>query len=87
LDARGHAIAVPRRQADVQERPFLDFTSGYVQRALGRLPRQGDRAPWRVNQDYWADRRALRHGPVDDGVLRFGPAGALPGASRKLPKL
>jgi len=87
LDARGHAIAVPRRQADVQERPFLDFTSGYVQRALGRLPRQGDRAPWRVNQDYWADRRALRHGPVDDGVLRFGPAGMLPGASRVLPKL
>ncbi len=51
--------------------PFVDFSSGYVQRALDRLPRQGKRAPWKLNQNYLSDIRALRHARIDDGVLRF----------------
>src|SRR4029453_7454870 len=38
-----------------QGRPLLDLSSGYVQRALDKFPRQGDRDPWLVQQDY------LRH--------------------------
>ncbi|GAA4446826.1 NAD(P)/FAD-dependent oxidoreductase [Actinokineospora soli] len=51
--------------------PFIDLKSGYVLRALDRLPRQGRTRPWRLHQNYPKDVVMLRHGPVDDGV-RFG---------------
>jgi cation diffusion facilitator CzcD-associated flavoprotein CzcO len=68
---RGHRMVVPRRDASVAERPFLDFTSGYVQRALPELPRQGESGPWRLKQSYTADLLNLRFGRIDDGVLHF----------------
>jgi hypothetical protein len=49
----------------------MDFTSGYVLRALDQLPRQGDREPWRLRQSYLHDRRTIRKGALEDGVLRF----------------
>ena len=51
--------------------PLLDLQSGYVQRAQAIMPRQGDRAPWRLYQSYPRDLVTLRHGKIDDGVLRF----------------
>lgn len=78
MDRHGHAIAVPRRDPSVRPRPFLSFTSGYVQRALGRLPKQGSRRPWQVHQNYLLDLLAIRYGRIADGVLRFGAAGAKP---------
>jgi len=35
------------------------------------LPKQGDRQPWINTQDYLLDRKILRSGPIDDGVLTF----------------
>ena len=49
----------------------MDFTSGYVLRALDQLPHQGDREPWRLRQSYRHDRRTLRSGDLEDGVLQF----------------
>jgi hypothetical protein len=68
---RGDKVVVPRRDEQVAERPFLDFTSGYVQRALPQLPKQGETGPWRLKQSYTADLMNLRYGRVDDGVLHF----------------
>lgn len=67
-------MAVPRAPAEMKEVPFLDFSSGYVQRALEHLPKQGDRAPWLVHQDYLADRKVLLREPVEDGVIQFEKA-------------
>jgi len=78
MDRRGHRIAMPQVDPDVQRTPFLDFTSGYVQRAAAVLPRQGDRKPWRVYQNYLMDMLTIRHGRIDDGVLRFDTAQAAP---------
>ncbi|NOV27270.1 NAD(P)/FAD-dependent oxidoreductase [Cupriavidus necator] len=79
MDRHGHRIAVPRAPAAMQPTPFLDFTSGYVQRAAGVLPRQGDRKPWRVHQNYLKDLLTIRHGRIADGVLQFGaPPAAAP---------
>jgi cyclohexanone monooxygenase len=71
MDRRGHAVAVPERDAPVAERPFIDFSSGYVVRAIDKLPKQGDRPPWRLYQNYLLDLLTLRFGRVEDGVLRF----------------
>ncbi|RAK56456.1 flavin-containing monooxygenase [Phenylobacterium deserti] len=51
--------------------PFLDFTSGYVRRAMDRFPKQGARAPWRVRQNYLLDLLSFRTGRLEDGALRF----------------
>jgi cyclohexanone monooxygenase len=71
LQRRGMTTATARVDPAVQPRPFLSFTSGYVQRALEHLPKQGDRAPWQVHQSYLADLLSLRWGRLDDGVLHF----------------
>jgi len=51
--------------------PWVDFSSGYFQRALGELPQQGTRKPWKLNQNYLSDLATLRFGRIDDGVLQF----------------
>lgn len=56
---------------DVGEAPFLDLTSGYVQRAIHRFPKQGTRVPWRLHQNYVLDLLLLRFGRIDDGVMEF----------------
>jgi cation diffusion facilitator CzcD-associated flavoprotein CzcO len=76
LDLVGARSAVPVREPDVEEIPFMDFQSGYVLRALDRLPKQGDRVPWRLKQNYLTDLRTIKRGAVDDGVLAFDRAPA-----------
>ncbi|HET7335728.1 MAG TPA: NAD(P)/FAD-dependent oxidoreductase [Rhizomicrobium sp.] len=78
MDRKGVAIATPRRDASVGEAPWLDFSSGYVQRALDVLPRQGDRKPWKLYQNYALDMVTLRFGKVDDGILQFSKPHAVP---------
>ncbi|MEA3035527.1 MAG: monooxygenase [Sphingomonadales bacterium] len=71
MDLKGYATSMPVADAKVKPEPFLTFTSGYVQRALAALPRQGDRAPWRLHQNYALDLLSLRFGRIEDGTLRF----------------
>ena len=76
MDRRAYRFAMPVVDPDVQAAPFLDFSSGYVQRAAHVLPRQGHRKPWRVYQNYLMDMLTIRHGRIDDGVLHFDTAQA-----------
>ena len=69
MDETGARVAVARRDPNIAEIPFLDFTSGYVKRALPSLPKQGARRPWRLYQNYWLDLVTLRFGRIDDGTL------------------
>jgi monooxygenase len=72
MDRHGHRVCVPRRDPSVEQVPVLDFTSGYVLRALDRLPTQGAVTPWRLYQNYALDLGTLGYGRVADGVLAFG---------------
>ena len=75
LDAVGADYANPAvDESTLGEEPVFDFSSGYIQRALGILPKNGTAAPWRLNQDYLKDRVIMREGSIDDGVLTFGRA-------------
>jgi cation diffusion facilitator CzcD-associated flavoprotein CzcO len=72
MDRHGVAQCTPRvADADADVEPWLDFTSGYVQRALPFLPRQGTKMPWKMHQNYARDLLALRFGRVDDGTMEF----------------
>ncbi|MFC0252136.1 flavin-containing monooxygenase [Massilia consociata] len=76
MDAHGQRLAVAPRDPAVPEAPFLDFNSGYVERARHLLPKQGARKPWHVYQNYLRDLLTIRFGRIDDGVLRLLPRGA-----------
>jgi cation diffusion facilitator CzcD-associated flavoprotein CzcO len=59
----------------VTEQPWIDFSSGYVQRSLALFPKQGSRAPWKAHQNYARDIMTLRHGRLDDGAMEFSNPG------------
>jgi cation diffusion facilitator CzcD-associated flavoprotein CzcO len=72
MDQYGYVQCTPRvNDLEIKMTPVLDFTSGYVQRALHTLPRQGSKTPWRVHQNYVKDLSMLRFGRVDDGTMEF----------------
>ena len=56
---------------DMAFEPWLDFSSGYVQRGTGKFPKQGAKAPWKLDQNYAKDLMSLRYARLEDGVLRF----------------
>jgi cation diffusion facilitator CzcD-associated flavoprotein CzcO len=61
----------PRLRGDHADKPFVDFSSGYFQRAKDILPKQTTAAPWKQNQSYAHDLMDLRFGALEDGVLEF----------------
>jgi len=75
MRATGMSQCTPRLRTsdtDMPERPWIDgFSSGYVQRVLHLLPKQGDRAPWINPQHFGRDKKMFRNGAIDDGVMRF----------------
>ena len=75
MDRNGYDIATPvNRDPALKREPFLNLNSGYIMRAMDRLPKQGDKAPWRNPQSYFRDIRDLRFGRLDDGVMIFSKA-------------
>lgn len=64
-------VVVEHPGSAVEERPFMDFTPGYVLRSLEELPKQGSRTPWRLNQNYLRDIRLIRRGKIAGEGLRF----------------
>lgn len=72
---KGVAQCTPRlREQDrnMKQRPWIDgFSSGYMQRMMHRMPRQGDHEPWINPQNYRRDKKMFKHSPIDDGVMQF----------------
>ncbi|MGW5724246.1 flavin-containing monooxygenase [Amycolatopsis sp. NPDC003865] len=77
LDRRGYAFCAPDEESAAaagRPRPIVDLASGYIKRAAPGLPKQGERRPWLMRQNYLLDFADMRLGRVDDGVMRFGRA-------------
>ena len=58
MDANGYDTARPEvDDPEMEARPLLDFSAGYVQRALDLMPTQGDGAPWMMSSSYYTRRQ------------------------------
>src|SRR3954452_11383817 len=80
--AEGYVSATPVAPPEGGRDPFVPLTSGYIQRSIAQLPRQASRAPWRVYQNYFLDRRIMGRGRLDDEGMTFQRAGErLPAAA------
>jgi cation diffusion facilitator CzcD-associated flavoprotein CzcO len=77
---KGVAQCTPRlrdQDGSMKERPWIDgFSSGYMQRMMHRMPRQGDHEPWINPQNYRRDKKMFKHSPIDDGVMQFSKQSA-----------
>jgi cation diffusion facilitator CzcD-associated flavoprotein CzcO len=75
MDRHGYAMCTPQGpDPSLPTEPLIDLKSGYVDRAMDRLPRQGPSLPWRLHQNYFRDVRMLKRGPVDDSMTFARPA-------------
>jgi cation diffusion facilitator CzcD-associated flavoprotein CzcO len=83
LDEYDLAQVTPRLKGEHEDRPFVDFSSGYFQRAKHIMPKQTTRAPWKQNQSYFHDIMDLRYGAIEDGELEFKRA---PARARETPQ-
>jgi monooxygenase len=80
MAARGYDTCVPVTDPTVTTVPLLDFSAGYVQRAVHLFPQQGSRQPWRLGRNYLQDMFTLRFGKINDGSMRFSRRKAPPAA-------
>jgi monooxygenase len=66
-----HAAMPHNDDAALESIAWVDFSSTYLTRVADRLPKQGSRKPWRLDQDYLKDLFILRYSRIDDGVLKL----------------
>jgi cation diffusion facilitator CzcD-associated flavoprotein CzcO len=73
MNKKGYAQVTPRiGDGDMKPVPFVEhFSSGYIQRSLEKLPKQGTNTPWRVKQNYFADLWNLRYTSIANKALEF----------------
>jgi len=72
MDSKGVRQATPRNHdPSIETVPFLDFSSGYVQRSIARFPKQGNKVPWKLHMNYALDIMEIRYGRIEDGVLEL----------------
>ena len=72
MDRTGARQATPRNDdPTLTEEPWVNFSSGYIQRALAHQPKQGSKRPWKLYQNYALDLLSLRYGSVKDRAMRF----------------
>ena len=72
MERKGVSACMPIEDKDAYgDDDLIDFTSGYVQRGLHLMPKQGNKAPWKNYQNYLKDIFAVRFLSVKDSNLSF----------------
>lgn len=68
----GKQQCTPRmKDATVTEEDLLDFNSGYVLRSIKDFPKQGNKQPWKLHQNYVLDIFNFRYSSFEDGAMEF----------------
>ena len=72
MDRKGVSCCAPiDDESAYGDDDLIDFTSGYVQRGLHLMPKQGNKAPWKNYQNYLKDIFAVRLFSIKDSNLNF----------------
>lgn len=73
MDQHGYDEVIPEEDATelLEDTVMGSLTSGYIARAADVMPKQGKHAPWKVSNNYLADRKELKTASFEDGVLKF----------------
>ena len=78
MDEKGYNEVLPQGDATQIEQDTVmgSLSSGYIARAADVMPKQGKSGPWRVTNNYLADRKALKKAGFEDSVLKFSKKSA-----------
>ena len=72
MDKKGVGCCEPIDDKDAYgDDRLIDFTSGYFERGLKLMPKQGNKAPWKNYQNYLKDIFAVRIFSIKDSNLKF----------------
>jgi cation diffusion facilitator CzcD-associated flavoprotein CzcO len=72
MDRHGYRQCMPHNSdPGLQAEPWVNFSSGYIQRALKQQPKQGSKRPWKLYQNYALDLLSLRYGRLHDRGMTF----------------
>jgi monooxygenase len=72
MEQTGARSCRPRlRDADMAAEAWVDLSSGYFQRALDKLPKQGSKKPWKLHQNYLRDLIAMKFSALEDEAMEF----------------
>ena len=73
MDQKQWAEVIPQGDATelMEDTVMGSLSSGYIARAANVMPKQGKHAPWKVSNNYLADRKTLKSASFEDGVLKF----------------
>ncbi|HCL60107.1 MAG TPA: monooxygenase [Acinetobacter sp.] len=73
MDQHGYDEVIAKGDATelLEDTVMGSLTSGYIARAADVMPKQGKHAPWKVSNNYLADRKELKTASFEDGVLKF----------------
>ena len=58
----------------IEGEDYLNLSSGYIRRALKKMPKQGSRSPWKNTQNYLHDITEVRWGSIKNKDLTFKTA-------------
>lgn len=71
MKRQGAKVARPVLEGEIERKPLISLTSGYLMRAQDIVPKQGATAPWKNHENYIGDMLSIRYGKFDDGVLEL----------------
>jgi monooxygenase len=71
MQQHGYTTVTPRHPDGERELPFAELNSGYIVRDIAHFPKQGTSEPWRREQNYAQNRRAVLRSALDDPALEF----------------
>ena len=70
MDENKITHSLPDPDIQVTEDDWLNgFSSGYLMRSMHLFPKQGEKSPWRNNQNYFQDLFDIKFKKIDDGAL------------------
>ncbi|MFP6745904.1 MAG: FAD-containing monooxygenase EthA, partial [Alphaproteobacteria bacterium] len=77
MDATGTRSCTPTLRPEDQgmaAETFIteeNFNAGYLMRSVHLMPRQGDREPWLMSQNYALEKGSIPNADLEDGTLVF----------------
>lgn len=73
MERHGYQTCTPHYDPnEFETERLLDFDAGYILRSEHLLPKQGDKHPWKVYQNYIKDSRSLKKEKINDEWLVYG---------------
>ncbi len=72
MEKNGYKQCMPiQKNPNMVLKPFLDFSPGYVMRVIDKMPKMGDEKPWKIEQNYFYDKKMFEKGSINDGILSY----------------